>query len=56
MADLDKVYPHTRGGTGLGVEMRDIVNGLSPHAWGNQELAKLEYMRRGSIPTRVGEP
>ena len=33
-----------------------VLVGLSPHAWGNQDLVLRDEIHEGSIPTRVGEP
>ena len=53
---LDSVYPHTRGGTTVLSISLCCLRGLSPHAWGNPDAARMVNERWGSIPTRVGEP
>ena len=51
-----EVYPRMRGGTGEGGWCSIGVDGLSPHARGNQLALLAHKAVAGSIPACAGEP
>ncbi len=51
-----RVYPRMHGGTTPQHRRQAVIQGLSPHARGNQALERGEDVIRGSIPACTGEP
>ena len=52
----DEVYPHVCGATEATHLDEAMWQGLSPRVWGNPAGGHLLPVRRGSIPTCVGQP
>ncbi len=51
-----RVYPRTRGATGMAYRHTDANHGLSPHARGNPITWSAPTVRPRSIPARAGQP
>ena len=56
MRPLRQAYPRSHGGTSSAFSNGIVIQGLSPFARGNLQLAHIPVQRTGPIPVRTGEP
>ena len=55
-AHISRVYPRTRGATGVQHGGKWLIEGLSPHARGNRWCVAYSIVKVRSIPARAGQP